>query len=123
KERLVYYAGADGVAQAVIDRGLDKLAGGDGSGQALIDRGLRPKVDLEGEAGAGIVAYKAKRHTRPIDLSKVGEYDPADFWIPIESQRSDSLVLEPGDFYLMASRERFCVPTAYAAEMEPFDQS
>jgi len=126
REQLVYYEGADGVAEAVIDRGLDKLVSSesaDGSGQAIIDRGLRTKINLKGAAHSNIVAYEAKRHCPPIDLSKVGAYDPAEFWVPIQSPASERLVLEPGDFYLMGSRERFCVPIGYAAEMEPFDQS
>jgi dCTP deaminase len=69
------------------------------------------------------VAYKAKRHCRPIDLSKVRAYDPADFWVPILNPKSKRVVLDPGDFYLMASKERFSVPPSFAAEMEPFDQS
>ena len=47
-------------------------------------------------------------------------YDPADFWVPIHSPKSKRVVLDPGDFYLMASKERFSVPPSYAAEMEPF---
>jgi dCTP deaminase len=126
REQLVFYEGAEGIAEATIDRGIDKLVSrgtANGAGQAIIDQGLRTKIDLKGETRSSIVAYKAKSHCPPIDLSKIGEYDPADFWIPIEAPKSERLVLEPGDFYLMASEERFRVPTTYAAEMEPFDQS
>ena len=41
--------------------------------------------------------------------------------LPVRSR--DGLVLDPGDFYLLSSKERFCVPAGWAAEMEPFDQS
>jgi dCTP deaminase len=124
KERLVYYENGEGPTEAVIERGLENLVGRQGRDQqAIIDQGLRTKIDLRGGGNSNIVAYKAKSHCPPIDLSKIGEYDPADFWIPIEAPKLERLVLEPGDFYLMASEERFRVPTSYAAEMEPFDQS
>lgn len=124
REHLVYYDNGDGPAEAVIERGLKKgVADQGGDQQAIIDRGLRTTTDLEGGESSSIVAYKAKRHCPPVDLSKVRAYDAADFWIPIYSPNSKRVVLDPGDFYLMASKERFSVPPSYAAEMEPFDQS
>jgi dCTP deaminase len=33
------------------------------------------------------------------------------------------LILEPGDFYILASKERVRVPPEFAAEMVPFDPS
>lgn len=123
KERLVYYENGEGPAEAVIERGLKNLVSSQvGDQQAIIDRGLRTTTDLEGKEDS-IVAYKAKQHCRPIDLSKVRAYDPADFWVPILNPKSKRVVLDPGDFYLMASKERFSVPPSFAAEMEPFDQS
>jgi dCTP deaminase len=123
KERLVYYENGEGPAEAVIERGLKNLVSSEGGDrQAIIDRGLRTTTDLEGKEDS-IVAYKAKRHCSPIDLSKVRAYDPADFWVPILNPKSKRVVLDPGDFYLMASKERFSVPPSFAAEMEPFDQS
>ena len=123
KERLVYYENGEGPAEAVIERGLKNLVSSRGGDQqAIIDRGLRTTTDLEGDKDS-IVAYKAKKYCRPIDLSKVRAYDPADFWVPIHSPKSKRVVLDPGDFYLMASKERFSVPPSYAAEMEPFDHS
>ena len=124
REHLVYYDNGDGPAEAVIERGMKKgVANEGGDQQAIIDRGLRTTTDLEGSESSSIVAYKAKRYCPPVDLSKVRAYDAADFWIPIHSPNSKRVVLDPGDFYLMASKERFSVPPSYAAEMEPFDQS
>jgi dCTP deaminase len=123
KERLVYYENGEGPAEAVIERGLKNLVARQGGDQqAVIDRGLRTTTDFEGSEDS-IVAYKAKRYCPPVDLSKVRAYDATDFWVPIYSPRSKRVVLDPGDFYLMASKERFSVPPSFAAEMEPFDQS
>jgi dCTP deaminase len=124
RERLVYYDGADAPAEAVVERGLDKLPPeGDSAARAYIDRGLRTTIDLEGVRGSSIVAYKARRNCPPVDLSKVGAHEAAEFWEPIASPGQKGLVLDPGDFYLLSSKERFAVPAGWAAEMEPFDQS
>lgn len=89
----------------------------------MIDRGLHISIDLCG-SGGGVVAYKGKKTTTPIDLSHVGAYDIEQFWEPLYGQDlGGSLVLEPGDFYLLASKERVSVPTDYAAEMESYDPS
>jgi len=125
RERLVYYENDEGPLEAIVERGLDKLVHPSAGGpeQAIIDRGLRTTIDLAGIGAPGVVAYKAKGQCPPVDLSKVGAHDAADFWDAIEGPRAGGLVLDPGDFYLLASRERFCIPSGWAAEMEPFDQS
>jgi dCTP deaminase len=122
REHLVYFDNGDEPARAVVERGLDKLVP-EAPAQAFIDRGLRTTIDLEGAGPSSIVAYKARRNCPPVDLSKVGAHQIGDFWEPIASPKSKRLVLDPGDFYLLGSKERFCVPAGWAAEMEPFDQS
>lgn len=88
--------------------------------QSNIDRGLRINVDLQGN-GSGIVAYKANKCSAPIDLGKIGYYDPADYWTPIYRNEKLQIVLEPGAFYILASKERVTVPPDFAAEMLPYD--
>lgn len=90
------------------------------SGQSSIYRGLRITVDLQGN-GSGIVAYRANKVSSPIDLSKIHHYEISDYWSPI--LRSDKLpfILEPGDFYILASKQRVRVPPDFAAEMLPYD--
>jgi dCTP deaminase len=124
RERLVYYDNGDSPVEALLERGLDKLPpAGDLTVRAYIDRGLRTTIDLEGVPGSPIVAYKARKNCPPVDLSKVGAHDTAEFWEAIAGPKSSGLVLDPGDFYILSSKERFCVPAGWAAEMEPFDQS
>jgi len=91
--------------------------------RASISGGLRVSVDLQGIEGQNIVAYRAKKDTLPIELNKVGAYDAAAYWESIPNSRSERLVLHPGDFYLLASKERVSVPPGYAAEMEQYDPS
>jgi dCTP deaminase len=90
---------------------------------ASIGGGLRVSVDLHSIDGRGIVAYRALGDTQPIDLSKVAAYDPSDYWEFITRPKLDRIVLRPGDFYLLASKERVGVPPGYAAEMEQYDPS
>lgn len=89
----------------------------------VINDGLRVSIDLQGDERENIVAYKAKKNCSPIDLAKIGVYDVAEFWEPIQALNPKSLVLHPDDFYLLASKERIGVPPGYAAEMEQYDSS
>jgi len=118
KQKLVYYDNGDGAPQSHEDAAMRIV-----SIPATIGGGVRLTVDLHGADRQSIVAYKAKSRAPAIDLSKVDAYDPADYWEPLNRQRSDRLVLQPGDFYLLASKERLGVPPDHAAEMEQYDPS
>jgi len=87
------------------------------------DRGLFLRVDLQGtDRGKDtVVGYRAKKNSHVIDLSKVGYYAALDFWDPIHRHRNDSLLLEPEEFYILASKERIRVPPGYAAEMVAYE--
>jgi len=56
-----------------------------------------------------------------VDLSRIGYYDPQDFWEPIKRPGRDSYILEANRFYILASKERIRVPAAYATEMVVYD--
>lgn len=90
-------------------------------GEPMIQNGLRLSVDLAGDDAHSIIGYRAKKHAPLIDLAKVQHYDPAEFWDPIRRNESNTLILDPEDFYILASRERVRIPAQYAAEMVPFD--
>lgn len=100
----------------------------DGAGSpALADdllEGLSFSVDLLSRGDAA-VGYRARPHSGLIDLSKIGEYDPLDFWDPIFPRSlgptgSKGVILAPGAFYILVSRERVQVPATCAAEMTPY---
>jgi dCTP deaminase len=95
----------------------------DGPHAAVIKDGLWISVDLEGSADNGIVGYRAKNHAPLVDLSKIAYYDTLEFWEPITRTPSRGLVLNPDDFYILASRELIRVPPNYAASMVPYDPS
>ena len=88
--------------------------------EAVMGEAVAVSVDLSGSA-AGIVGYRAKRHTAVIDIECRAAYEVADFWEPIAARADKSLILDPDEFYILASTEAVQVPPDYAAEMVPFD--
>ena len=92
-------------------------------GEALIRDGLQLSVSLQGDQETEVVAYRGKKNAPLVDLRNVDYYDAAQFWDTIHSRPDGRLILNPGDFYILASRERVRVPPRYAAEMVPFDPS
>ncbi|MBZ0215033.1 MAG: 2'-deoxycytidine 5'-triphosphate deaminase [Fimbriimonadaceae bacterium] len=91
-----------------------------------IDHGLALSVDLSGtyrdrDKRDGLLGYRAKRHTGLVDVDRVGVYEVGDYWEPIYLQNNGGLILDPGQFYILASKEAVHVPPAYAAEMIPFN--
>ena len=87
-------------------------------GDALIDDGLGFSVDLK-LAGTTLVGYRAKPHTGVIDLDLIGHYDPAEYWEEIHTTEG-RIILDPGAFYILVSREAVHIPPDYAAEMAPY---
>ena len=86
--------------------------------EAVIDDGLGFSVDLSGQAG-GPVGYRAKPHTGVIDLDRIGAYAPGDFWDDVQSD-TGQIILDPGAFYILVSREAVVIPPDHAAEMAPY---
>ena len=87
-------------------------------GQAVIQDGLGFSVDLRPN-GTDLVGYRAKPHTGVIDLDRIGAYDPVDFWEEIRTG-DGRIILDPGAFYILVSREAVHIPPSYAAEMAPY---
>lgn len=81
--------------------------------------GLAVCVDLSGFDG--LIGYRAKRHTGLIDVDKARGHRIADFWEPLPADGQGTLILDPGQFYILASKEAVQVPPDHAAEMVPFD--
>jgi len=88
------------------------------SGEAVIGDGLGFSVDLRPDHG-DLVGYRAKPHTGVIDLDLIGHYAPRDYWEEIHST-DGQIILDPGAFYILVSREAVHIPPLYAAEMAPF---
>ncbi len=80
-------------------------------------KSLTLRLDLGGD---GIVGWRARRHAGIVDVDKPDHYDPADFWEPVTARRG-GIILNPDDFYILATREAVTVPPNYAAEMVAYD--
>lgn len=88
------------------------------SDDPVISDGLGFSVDLK-PADGNLVGYRAKPHTGVIDLALINHYDPADFWEPVHSEHG-WIILDPGAFYILVSREAIAIPPMQAAEMAPY---
>jgi dCTP deaminase len=118
--------GSPGFSDAALRRlhdevGLVEPRPGSPAAPQTIRNGLVFTVDVAGEQATGIVGYKARRHTDVIDVDRISYYDPREFWEPVYPLRGDGIVLDPNDFYILASREAVVVPPDHAAEMLPYD--
>jgi dCTP deaminase len=82
--------------------------------------GVALSVDLIGDA-SGLVGYRAKRHTGIVDVDAVGACAVADYWEPIHVRSGKRFILDPDQFYILASKEAVHVPPTHAAEMMPFN--
>jgi dCTP deaminase len=91
------------------------------SAEPSIQDGVAVSVDLAGFGPDSLVGYRAKRHTGLVDVDKPGSCRVADYWEPLYGDRGGTLILDPGQFYILASKEAVHVPPDYAAEMVPFD--
>ncbi len=91
------------------------------SENADIAGGIALSVDLSGETGGGVLGYRAKRHTGLVDVDRAGACALADYWEPIHATSGGALILDPDQFYILASKEAVHVPPDYAAEMVPFN--
>jgi dCTP deaminase len=78
-------------------------------------------LDLAGDARGGLLGYKAKKHADVIDVDARGRYDPLEFWDPIPAGRNRRIILDPDDFYILATKEAVKVPPDHAAEMVAYD--
>ena len=88
------------------------------SGTAVISEGLGFSVDLQPASG-DLLGYRAKPHAGVVDLDRIAHYPARDFWEEIRSTDA-RIILDPGAFYILVSREAVTIPPDYAAEMAPY---
>ena len=86
----------------------------------ISDGGIGLSIDLLGADG-GLIGYRGKHHTGLVDVDRRDAQDVLDFWEPLHDRGDGELILDPDEFYILASREAVHVPPDFAAEMTPFD--
>jgi len=90
-------------------------------GDLNLRNGLVLRIVLSAESLDETIGYRAQKHTDIIDVDKVAAYDAADFWEPIAARPDKRLILDPDEFYILASQEKLHIPPDLAAEMVPID--
>jgi len=92
-------------------------------GELHVRHGLILRVALGEDSIGPIIGYRAQKHADPIDVDCVDAYERKDFWEPIAARGDRRLILDPGEFYILASQEKLHIPPDLAAEMVPIDPS
>ncbi len=85
-----------------------------------IRNGVPVSVDVRG-GSSGLIGYRAKNHAGLIDVDKVRHYDVHEYWEPVYAPPRGGLVLDPDDFYILASEKPVKIPPTHAAEMVAYD--
>ncbi|MFT5573424.1 MAG: dCTP deaminase [Cryomorphaceae bacterium] len=88
--------------------------------ESEIKNGVPVSVDLVGDTKTGLVGFRAKRHSGVVDVDKSAAQPFAEFWEPLYA-RNKQIILDPGEFYILVSKEAVHVPFDYAAEMVAYD--
>jgi len=102
---------------SILARPGDRLA------QLRLKKGQTPtlqrldlNLDLSHDSLGPVIGYRARRHAPLLDLAKVGGHAPRDWFEPLTA-RDGRLVLDPGEFYILASQSGLSIPKDVAAEM------
>lgn len=83
-------------------------------------KGLTMSVDL---SRTEVVGFRCTPTTsRVLDYSR-RDYDPLDFFEPIQRPKDGALIMRRGEFYVFVTKEGIRVPREYAVEMLPYDVS
>jgi dCTP deaminase len=89
-------------------------------GDLKLREGLIVHIALSGKP-QDFVGYRAIKNGNVIDVDRSAAYAAEDFWEPIRARRDGRLILDPEEFYILASREKMQIPADLAAEMAPID--
>ena len=85
---------------------------------AEISSGLKISVDLNNKNI--ISAYLAKEKTPVLKFSSFRNHRVNEFWNLIDT-KNGSLIIEPGKFYILKSKQKIRIPKKMAGEMIPYD--
>lgn len=85
-----------------------------------------PVIDRDGtlslslDLKSSVIGWRSIKQDRVINLARVGEYTPEDFFEPL-ALRNNILNLRRNEFYILSSVEAVIVPPELACEMVPID--
>jgi dCTP deaminase len=90
-------------------------------GELNLREGLVVRVALSATALCKVIGFRAQKHADILDVDRVGAYRLDGYWDKVFAREDNRLILDPGEFYILASRERLRIPRDLAAEMVPID--
>jgi dCTP deaminase len=91
--------------------------------QLRLKRGAPPMLGVRSvgvDLGEGVCGYRGRRHAGVIDMDRECGHDPRDFFEALTARHGE-LLLDPGEFYILASKQAVVIPADEAAEMTPID--
>ena len=85
--------------------------------------GVALSVNLVPDAKSGTIGWRARKHAGLIDIDAPASQPVDAFWerVAPADLTAGGLVLNPDEFYILASREFVTVPEDHAAEMRAYD--
>ena len=85
--------------------------------------GVALSVNLDPDSKSGMIGWRARKHAGLIDIDAVASQPVDAFWerVAPADLTAGGLVLNPDEFYILASREFVTVPKDHAAEMRAYD--
>lgn len=90
------------------------------SNKYVIDRGVVMTLDLTAHKTVG---WRGKRTDSVILDTRTFDHDPHDFFEPVPRPKAGEIIVRPGDFYILSTKEMVMVPPQHAAEMAPYDET
>jgi len=87
-------------------------------GAENILRSQTVSIDLKAKGADGIIGWRARRHSGLVDIAGVAAHNALDYWQPLTAPHG-RLILDPEEFYILASKEAVTIPEDEAAEMAP----
>lgn len=85
----------------------------------ISSRGAYMHIDLDRD----IVGFVSRTSSPPISFKGIGTHDWQDYWEPIPRPRNRSLIIEPGRFYLPATKEGVRIPDFLCGDILEYDTS
>ncbi len=85
--------------------------------------GVGLSVNLDPDEKSNMVGWRARKHAGLIDIDAPNSQPVNEFWerVTLSDLTAGGLVLNPDEFYILASREFVTVPRDHAAEMRAYD--
>ena len=99
------------------------LVSGDDGVEVDIRDGVGLTVNLEPDKKSGMIGWRARKHAGLIDIDAPESYLVDPYWERVTQSdlAAGGLVLNPDEFYILASHEFVSVPMDHAAEMRAYD--